>query len=68
MMQIQGSVLIVERLAIQCWGSRRIWKFGENPARSRHCVSWDELHCHARVRPCLRRAPSTRVAGTRRRN
>jgi hypothetical protein len=44
-MQIQGSALIVERLAIQCWGSRRTWKFGENPARSRHCVSWDELHC-----------------------
>src|SRR4029453_11978638 len=45
---------------------------GENPARSRHCVSGDEvpqeLHCHARVRPCLRRAPATRVAGTRRRN
>ncbi len=38
-MQIQGSALVVERLAIQCWGSRRTWKFGENPARSRHCVS-----------------------------
>jgi hypothetical protein len=38
-MQIQVPCRPSGHLAIQCRGSRRTWKFGENPARSRHCVS-----------------------------
>ena len=42
----------VGHLAIQCRGSRRTWKFGENPARSRHCVSWtNALPCSSQTLP-----------------